>query len=83
MENNKEILQKIYRGGLQDHIEQDEVQVYLNNLRNDCVDYCFKDFTKKNLSDNEKLCVKNFMAKNFFLLNSNKKLSSLNSLSHL
>lgn len=71
---NREVLKKIYQGGLQEHIERDEVKIYLNNLRNDCVDFCIKDLSKKTLSEDEKLCSRNFIAKNFFLLNSNSRL---------
>jgi hypothetical protein len=73
---SKDVLKKIYQGGLQDHHQEDDVKVYLNNLRNDCVEYCIKELTKKTLSEEERECSKNFMAKNFYLLNSNPNITT-------
>jgi len=72
--DNRDVLKKIYQGGLQEHFELDEVKIFLNNLRNDCANYCIKDLTRKTLTDEEKLCSRNYFAKNFYLLNSNPKL---------
>lgn len=69
--DQREVLKKIYQGGLQDHIPQDEVKIFANNLRNDCFNYCIKDFLQKKLTQSEKECTKNFMAKNIHILNLN------------
>jgi hypothetical protein len=66
--DNKELLKKIYSGGLQNHIERDEVKIYLNNMRNDCLDYCIKDFSQKKLNQEEIDCVKNYAGKNSYFL---------------
>ena len=70
----KEFFNKIFTGGLQNYSPRDEAAIYMRNLMNDCAIYCLKDISagsEKSLNDEEKECAKNFMTKNFLLMNEN------------
>ncbi len=68
----KQFLSKIFQGGLQPYMARDEGQIYMRNLMNDCVQYCLRDVaagSPRNLSDEERECAKNYLTKNFVLMN--------------
>ena len=71
MADHREINRIIYEGGLQKQQPRDEALAYYSSLLNDSVKFCLKDFKSNEPSGDEKACLKNYLTKNFQLLNSN------------
>jgi len=70
-EKEKSIMKLFFQGGLQRYFPRDEAQIYLNNMFLDSIKFCVKDFKSAEIKNEEKDCVRNFLSKNYELLNSN------------
>jgi hypothetical protein len=73
-QSQREINRIIYEGGLQRQQPRDEALVHYGNLLTDSIKFCIRDFKQGDTTDSEKTCLKNYLTKNFQLLNSITKL---------
>ena len=58
----------IYKGGLQKLFPKNNAELYSWNVKIDAGEYCLKDFSSKNLTENEMECLKNYHFKNQVLM---------------
>lgn len=65
---NQEFNKIIYRGGLQKLFPKNNTELYSWNVKIDAAEYCLKDFSSRNLNENEMECLKNYHFKNQVLM---------------
>lgn len=68
--SEKSILSALYSGGLQKYFLRNEAQIYMNNWVLDVSNYCLRDFSNSDLSQEEQDCARSLSEKNFTLLKS-------------
>ncbi len=61
----------LYQGGLQNYFPREEGRIYVNNLFVDSLKNCVSKFDSNMPTNDETMCIKNYMMKNYALLNGN------------